>query len=262
MMKESMCDDVLQAHDVGVFLSDYCAWLLGCGATCIRVEKNVRRIAAAYGMDVTIAIMAHHFYLSVSDGEGRCETYLTQIKRIAISFEMNTRLSELSWRISDGRIGFGDACKGLQWIVSEKGRHGIGVTLLVAVANACFCRLFGGDVAAMGVVAVATLAGYSLKVDLMRRGVDVRCVFIICAFVSAVLGATCILFSLGDTPSIALGTSVLYLVPGIPFLNSFSDMIYRHYFCAFCRFTDAVVLTCCLSIGLCAGMMLMNAGMF
>ncbi|MDE6344424.1 MAG: threonine/serine exporter family protein, partial [Muribaculaceae bacterium] len=63
-------------------------------------------------------------------------------------------------------------------------------------------------------------------------------------------------------PSIALGTSVLYLVPGIPFLNSFSDMIYRHYFCAFCRFTDAVVLTCCLSIGLCAGMMLMNVGMF
>ena len=60
----------------------------------------------------------------------------------------------------------------------------------------------------------------------------------------------------------ALGTSILYLVPGIPFLNSFSDMICRHYVCALGRFMDAVILTCCLSAGLCAGMALMDAGMF
>ena len=29
--------------DACIFLSDYAAWLLGCGATCIRIEKNVKR---------------------------------------------------------------------------------------------------------------------------------------------------------------------------------------------------------------------------
>ncbi len=136
------------------------------------------------------------------------------------------------------------------------------VLLLASVANASFCRLFGGDAVAMVVVFIATLAGCYLKQILLYKGWDVRAVFMACSFVSSVLGATGILFSLGGTPFIALGTSVLYLVPGIPLLNSFSDMLYRHYVCAFSRFVDAVVLTCCLSIGLCGGMVFMNVGMF
>ena len=34
-----------------LFLSRYSARLLGAGATCIRLEKNVGRIAKAYGME-------------------------------------------------------------------------------------------------------------------------------------------------------------------------------------------------------------------
>ena len=134
--------------------------------------------------------------------------------------------------------------------------------MLVALANASFCALFGGDATGMAVVFAATFCGYYIKLSLLSRKVDIRLVFIICAFVSSVLGATDMLYNIGSTPSVALGTSVLYLVPGIPFLNSFSDMLYQRYLCAFSRMLDAVVLTCCLSVGLCAGMWLMNAGMF
>ncbi|WP_290451779.1 threonine/serine exporter family protein, partial [uncultured Duncaniella sp.] len=177
-------------------------------------------------------------------------------------FDMNTRLSELSWAIADGRIGFEDAHAEMADIVEGDSQNEWLVLLLASVANASFCRLFGGDAVAMVVVFIATLAGYYLKQILLDKGWDVRAVFMACSFVSSVLGATGILFSLGNTPFIALGTSVLYLVPGIPLLNSFSDMLYRHYVCAFSRFVDAVVLTCCLSIGLCGGMMFMNVGMF
>ena len=114
----------------------------------------------------------------------------------------------------------------------------------------------------MAIVFAATFSGFMLKQMLARRNVDVRLIVVLCAFVSGVLGATGLLFSLGSTPRIALATSVLYLVPGIPFINSFSDMLYRHYICAFSRMVDAVVLTCCLSIGLCAAMLMMNTGMF
>ncbi len=134
--------------------------------------------------------------------------------------------------------------------------------MLVALSNASFCRLFGGDFVAMAVVAVATFAGFGLKCILLRKKVDIRIIVFVCALASTILGATDMLFSLGNTPAIAIGTSVLYLVPGIPFLNSFSDLIYRHYICAFGRFIDAIVLTCCLSAGLCLGMKLMDTGMF
>ncbi|MDE6831420.1 MAG: threonine/serine exporter family protein, partial [Muribaculaceae bacterium] len=170
--------------------------------------------------------------------------------------------STMSWEIADGRLSIADAYNQLDSIVRSDSQNPWLLLLLVALANASFCRLFGGDFIAMGVVAIATAAGYFMKINLMRRHVDIRIIMIVCAFVSTVIGATDYLFGLGSTPMLAVGTSVLYLVPGIPFLNSFSDMLYRHYICAFSRFMDAVVLTGCLSIGLCLGLWLMRIGMF
>ena len=260
------CDQSLRsACEVGTFLAQYASWMTGCGATCIRIEKNVSRIARVYGKRVELTIMPRHVQMSVFDADNdmECLTVNTAVKATPISFALNTRLSELSWKIADRKLGLDEARALFDKIVStDYSINSVLLLILVACANASFCRLFGGDAVAMGVVGVATLAGFWLKTFLLRRHVDVRAVFIICSFVSAVLGCTDILFNVGATPKIALATCVLYLVPGIPFLNSFSDMLYRHYICAFSRFVDAVVLTCCLSIGLSLGMLVMHVGMF
>ena len=47
------------------FLSEYSALLLGCGATCIRLENNVQRIAEAYGKEISMVIMPRHVQLSL-----------------------------------------------------------------------------------------------------------------------------------------------------------------------------------------------------
>lgn len=263
MKISTISEDVRPSQpELCAFLSRYSASLLGAGATCIRLEKNVGRIAAAYGMDAEMTVMPRHIHLSLWRRDSS-DVY-TSISTVSgcTSFDVNTSLSRLSWEIADGRTGFADAVEQYGKIVGGHARGALPVLVAVALANASFCRLFGGDAVAMAVVMVATLAGYWLKQQLLRAGVDARLAVALCAFVSSVLGATDGLFSLGGTPSVALGTSVLYLVPGIPFLNSFSDMLYRHYLCAFSRFADALVLTACLSAGLCAGMMLMNTGMF
>lgn len=252
------------ASALAAFLAEYTSWLMGCGSTCIRIEKNVTRIAAAYGKRAEITVMTRHIQLSVFDCgcDSGCVTLNTSVRHTPVNFDMNTRLSELSWQIADRGIPLDEARERLQAIVSRPPRSKWLVLLLVTLANAAFCRLFGGDALAMAIVAVATCAGFWLKGLLLERHMDVRAVFIICAFVSSVLGSSGILFAMEGTPAVALATSVLYLVPGIPFLNSFSDMLYRHYVCAFSRFCDAMVLTACLSIGLCLGMLAMNTGMF
>lgn len=249
--------------DLSLFLSRYSAWLLGAGATSIRLEKNVNRIVKAYGKEVELAIMTRHVHLSLwEEGKTGMETAIATVNHNVICFNINTSLSKLSWEIADGRVDFNLAKERFESIIRNDRQNKWMVMLLVAFANASFCRLFGGDLIAMLTVWVATLAGYFLKILLLERGVDARVMAIACSFVSAVLGATNQLVGLGTTPDIALGTSVLYIVPGIPFINSFSDLLYRHYLCCFSRFMDAVVLTCCLSLGLCAAMLLMNVGMF
>ena len=251
------------ARELCCFLAEYGAHLLGCGAACIRLDRNISRIAAAYGMKAEMTIMPHHIHLTVRcQGSGEMFTAIATVPHVPISFNVNTRLSRLSWAGADGRIGYDAARRAFAEIISTDRQRAALVLTLVPVANASFCRLFGGDAAAMLVVALATLAGFWLKRMLTARKADVRVVVMLCAFVSAMIGAMAFAWPVCATPALAVGTSVLYLVPGIPFLNSFSDVLYRHYICAFGRFMDAVVLTACLSIGLCAAMMAMHVGMF
>lgn len=251
------------AKDVALFLGEYGARLLGSGATCLRLEQNVSRMAAAMGMRVEMTILPGHLHLTVTDlASGSVFTTISTVGHVPVSFNIITRLSALSWAMADGRIDFSGALREFAHIIGSDTHSRLMTLILISAANASFCRLFGGDAAAMAIVAAATMAGFWLKTLLIGKGCDVRIAVMICAFVSAVLGATDMLFSIGGTPALSVGTSVLYLVPGIPFLNSFSDLLNRHYICACSRLIDAVMLTCCLSAGLCGAMALMHVPMF
>ncbi len=251
------------SKEVCQFLADYAVALLGSAATCIRLERNVNRIAAAYGRKVEIYIMPRHIHMTVwQPGGDDMFTSISSVTGAPISFTLNTKLSHLSWHIADDGLPLSVARHRFEHILhSEKETPWLTLTL-ASLANASFCGIFGGDPIAMLIVLVATAIGFRLKQMMGGCHVDGRVIFLVCAFVSTIIGCSGYILTPDGTPAIAVGTSVLYLVPGIPFLNSFSDLLYRHYICAFSRFTDAVILTACLSLGLCLGMKMMGVGMF
>ncbi len=262
-LPESEVGNDASLKEICLFLSEYSAWLLGSGATSIRLERNVRRMASSMGCRAEMTILPRHIHMTVFlPDNSDSYTYIIATHPMPISFDINTLLSRLSWSMADDNIGLEEARRQFNEIISTPPENKYRVLVLAALANAAFCRLFTGDWAAVGIVFMSTLAGFYLKQVLTEKKLDVRLIFVICAFVSSVLASTATLFSFGHTPDIAVGTSVLYLVPGIPFLNSFSDMLNGHYICAFGRFVHAVVLTCCLSLGLCCGMIMMNLSMF
>lgn len=246
----------------GLFLADYAAYLLRCGATCSRLEKNVQRMSARWEMRTEMTIMPRHIHVAVTDAGGCTSTFISSIGKGVISYEKITLLSKLSWKVADNGLGVEDAEEIFGRIKSVANADPRWVLPAVSCANASFCRLFGGDAGAMLVVFAATMAGYYLKQVMLGAGYDTRLTFMVCAFVSSVLAAAGFLFHIGSTPDVAIATSVLYLVPGIPFLNAFNDMIDGHYVCFFSRMMDAIILTCCLSAGLCLGMAIMKVGMF
>ncbi|MDE7413724.1 MAG: threonine/serine exporter family protein [Muribaculaceae bacterium] len=253
----------IPASEMCAFLAKYSSALFTSASTCIRLEKNISRIAEAYGMTVEVTILPRHIHLTVRDCDYHdVVTAITSIGEGPISFELNTMLSKLSWQIADGKIGFEEASEVLERLINAPYNNLFNLPFIVSCANAAFCRLFDGDLMAMAIVFVATFAGYALKIVLSNKGVDYRLTVIACAFLSTVLAAGDSLFGLSATPNVTIGTSVLYLVPGIPFINSFSDMLDRHYICAFGRLMNAIVLTFCLSIGLGLGMLLMGVKMF
>lgn len=240
-------------RETGEFLADYTSWLCGSGATCIRIEKNVGRMSRALGVETGVTVMPRHIQLSLSvPGVPGQKIFVSPIRKCGINFTLNTELSRLSWRIADNHLDLDTSRRLFGHIVSAPVGGKRAIPLLASLANASFCRLFGGDAAAMLVVFLATLLGFYLKQWMLGCGRDLRLTFVCCAFVSASICAGATLFGWGDTPGIAMATSVLYLIPGVPYINSASDLIDGHYLCSFSRFVDACVLTACLSIGLCA----------
>ncbi len=252
---------MISVSDAGNFLAEYTAWLWGCGATCIRIEKNVERISHTFGMETEVTVMPRHVQLAVRrENSGSMVVFVRKTMRCGINFSINTGLSRLSWEIADRKIGFDEARKRFNRIVSAGYDRPWQGLLLTSLANASFCRLFGGDFVAMCVVFFATLAGFYLKQIMLGYNRDIRFTFLCCAFFSAAISAGAYVFGWGQTPEIAMATSVLYLIPGVPYINSASDLIDGHYLCAFSRFTDACVLTACLSAGLCGGILLFGIG--
>ena len=260
-------EDALHEHlkSVCLFFADYAAHLLACGATSMRTQRNVTRMADKWEVTANITILPNTVDMCIWDAN-RSHSYKQTVKIPAkpISFDINTKLSNLSWRVVEDRIGsFEEAREAFEKIVSTTRPVNKWVVLiLVMFANASFCRLFGGDFISMGIVALATLVGYYLKIIMLESHYDTRIVFMSCSFISAVIGTAGYVFNIGETPELALGTSVLYLIPGIPYINSVSDMIDNHHLCAFSRFMNALMLTVSIAIGLTGGFLIMKIRMF
>lgn len=243
------------------FLSDYSVLLFGSGATCVRMDRNIRRIADSLDMKVEYSILPRHIHLTVKR-KGEQHTTVVTIRELPASFAIIATLSKLSWQMADGRVGFRCAVETLGRIAKTERVYPWLLVVLVSLANACFCGLFAGDLVAMATVFVATFCGFCVKQTLMEKHWDFRLIAFVAAFVSTVIASGDMLFGISATPDVAIGTSVLYLVPGIPFINSFCDLIDRHYLCFFGRLLNALVISFSLSAGLLAGMVLMNVRMF
>lgn len=255
--------DASDLSRAAAFLSDYASLLYGCGATCIRIEKNTQRMADTFGYGFDMSIMPTHIYVWVWGADAaRREMAVRKIAGDGISFHINALLSRLSWEVADKHLDLPTAVSRFESIRSTPPTNRWEVLLLTSFANASFCRLFGGDATAMLIVFFATLLGYRLKQIMLEERCDVRLTFLCASFFSASFSTGGHIFGIGNTPEIALGTSVLYLIPGVPYMNAVSDMLYRHYVCSFSRFMNAAVLTACLSAGLCAGILIMGLKWF
>ena len=121
MVSEIEACPVCAVPEAGEFLAEYTAWLWGCGATAIRIEKNVWRMAEAFGLEVAVALLPRHIELTLrACGTGERTVVIRKMAACGISFDINTRLSRLSWEVADRKIGFHEACRRFDLIKETK----------------------------------------------------------------------------------------------------------------------------------------------
>lgn len=239
-------------QDLLNFLLEYSTSLMGVGVQTSRVVRNTTRIAESYGYEIDMTLFQKSIIMTLADKDDLLhpKTSVDKIKSLPLNFEINSTLSALSWYIYDHQIPLAEAKDKFQAIMSKPRMSRWGVLFLVACANASFCRLFSGDATAMMVVFIATLVGFFVRQEMMIRHMNHLFVFVVSSFIASMIGGTAVYFHLGSTPTIALASSVLYLIPGVPLINSVIDVIDGHVLAGVSRFINACLLIICIAIGL------------
>ncbi|MCC8147168.1 MAG: threonine/serine exporter family protein [Bacteroidales bacterium] len=235
--------------DVGEFIAEYSSYMMGCGIHTSRVIRSTKRIGEAYGYCVRISILPKSIIITLGNKDTHdYYSEVTEIPSLPISFEKNSLLSALSWETHDEHLSLNTLKEKFQEIVAIPPMNPWIVLVLASLANASFCRLFGGDWAGAGIVFVATLAGFFLRQRMTAKALNHYIVFITSAFVASLCASGSLFFNTNS--DIILATSVLYLVPGVPLINGVIDIVEGHTLTGLSRLIQASLLIVCIAIGL------------
>lgn len=246
-----------ELKDITHFLLEYANRLMGSGVHTSRVVRNTRRIGQSLDVDVKMSIFQKTMVMSVCDNESQ-EVYnkVEIIPSFPISFELNAELSSLSWDAYDNHLSLHTLWEKYNEIIAHPKMDPLCTLFLVGFANASFCALFGGDWTARGIVFSATLIGFYLKQVMQKKHLNHYIVFVISAFAASLVASSAL--ALETTSEIAIATSVLYLVPGVPLLNGVIDIVEGHVLTGCTRLIQALLLVLCIAVGLSATLMLIR----
>lgn len=239
------------------FVTEYATYQLGSGVHTSRVVRNSHRIGQALGVDVQLSSFQKSTILTVLDsGSGKAVTRVVAIPTLPISFERNSDLSALSWDALDEGLTLDEIRTRYRALIDKPRMDPIFTLVVVALANASFCRLFGGDWTAIGIVFTATLVGFAVKQRMQARGVNHFLVFACSAFVASLCATAALRFDCAA--EIALATSPLFLVPGVPLINGVVDIVEGYVLIGVSRLVNAMLLIVCIAVGLSATLLMVK----
>ena len=231
------------------FIGEYATYLLGSGVHTSRVVRNARRIGASQSVDVRLTTFQRTSILTVrEEGNPQVVTQVVEIPHLPISFERNSDLSALSWDALDDRLPLDEIRRRYGELIDKPRIDPIFVLVTVGLANASFCRLFGGDWFAVSIVFTATLLGFFLRQRMQARGFNHYVIFIASSFAASMYASVALMFD--TTSEVALATSVLFLIPGVPLINGVIDIVEGHVLIGCSRLIGALLLILCIAVGL------------
>jgi uncharacterized membrane protein YjjP (DUF1212 family) len=243
-------DENDELKEIAKFVADYAACLLGSGVHTSRVIRNSKRIGESLGITIRMTTFHKSIILTVYNNQNdNVYTEVVDIPALPINFEYNSELSSLSWKAYDKRLPL-DVLREEYLQIKEKPKmspHWI--LLLVGLANASFCKLFGGDWSAVGIVFIATIAGFFTRQQMQRKHINHFIVFTVSAFIASMCASTTLLFD-DATAEIAIATGVLFLIPGVPLINGVIDIVEGHTLTGGSRLIQAFLLIICIAVGL------------
>lgn len=245
-----MNEETSKASEVGSFLLDVGAALMSSGASTHRTRLTLERLAKGLGLKIELLITQRELMVTVIDKDQ--EHFFSRLKRTSphkINFKIVSGISRMSWRVFDGDWTIKQVVVELRRLKKLPHYPQWLVLTMVGLAGTAFCHIFGGGLIDMAVAFTATFAGLFVRHQaILKKFNPYVCVFF-AALTASLIAGFAEFFNLGKHPDAAFSTSVLFLVPGVPLINSVTDMMDGNIQNGIVRMVNGLIIAFAIAMG-------------
>jgi uncharacterized membrane protein YjjP (DUF1212 family) len=222
------------------------------GGSTVMADRTFRNILKGYNQDGVSAAWRVDFVAASSVGEGRSSTVLRPVGPIGVNLNRASEAEILGERVARGEVGPAALDSEIERIKALATPYNRWVMIAAAACTAAFfSQIPGGDWGALGIAFVAAGIGQFLRSLLQAGKLAVAPVTLVCGVLSAFIACFGLRLGLSQTAPATLIASVIYMVPGLPLINGFVDVVsHKYLFVGLERIANAVFLFLVLSIAI------------
>lgn len=234
--------------------------LLESGAHCERINRNIQRIARSSIYDVEMLLSFTAVSVSVTNRKDSTDTITANrsIRHHGAHFGILTDTSLLTWKLFDKEINLAELKERLDSIKSVPKHPTWLVRIFIGIACGCLCLLAGGDWIDGSFAFVASTIGLVVKQEMIKSGFNLMITILCSAFVTTLISGLDMLYNVGSSPESSVATSVLFLIPGVPLINSIIDLFEGYIPTGLARGAFGGFILLCIAVGMFLGMTLIG----
>ena len=252
--------------------------LLKNGGEIFRVQQTMQLVAKAYGIPgFQVYVLANGLFVSMQE-EGRTITrpvesgdaagqehlfgqehlasqarLASQVRYVPLSSVHLGRVASvnnLSREIVAQKYTVEEASRKIEQIDKLPFTSNAVQTLMSGLGAGAFCILFGGSLLDSAAAFLSGLVLWIFVLFLTARGANKIMVNILASALVTAMGVLFFhLFSFGDSMDMIVIGSIVPLLPGVPLTNSIRDYLNGDYLSGTIRMIDAVLVACCIALG-------------
>lgn len=221
------------------------------GAPAPRVEKAVELIGTSLGCDKLDIFVSPNVIMATTTEGLEFRTKARRIGPLHVNISRVVTLADMAHDVAKGRSGRVELRKRLERLAASQPPYPRPLAVvMVGIACAAFSRLFGGDWATFGIVLVAASVGMAVRQQLALRHYAPVLTVLATSFVASLVAAFATRWVPTATPEHALAASVLLLVPGVPLINAFEELVRGYSVMAVSRGVLGLALSLAIALGM------------
>lgn len=222
------------------------------GGSTVMAERTFENVLKGYKQGGVSAAWRLDFVVATVMEDGRPSTILRLVGDTGVNLARASAASVLGERVARGEVSPADLASEVARIRTLASPYNRWVMVLAAACTAaCFSRIPGGDWGAFFIAFVAAGVGQLLRSVLQGRTFGLASVMLVSGVLSACIAGVGVKQGWTQTLPATAIASVIYMVPGLPLINGFIDMVsHKHVFVGLERIERAVFLFLVLAIAI------------